>query len=58
MNPDVSFVVEDECESLVGVAVAVSNGRDFRRKLNVSWMDELRNLYPIPADHVSAYTKV
>jgi hypothetical protein len=60
MNADISFVVEDENESLVAVAVAVNNGKEFRRKLNMSWMGVLRKMYPMPSEQESqsGYAKV
>ncbi|XP_035702266.1 protein O-GlcNAcase isoform X2 [Folsomia candida] len=48
LNPDINFVVEDESETVVGSAVAVLDARDFRRKLDMSWMDVLRKMYPVP----------
>jgi hypothetical protein len=43
-------VVEDENEVVVGYAVAILNAQDFRRKLNMSWTDVLRKMYPLPAE--------
>lgn len=58
LKPDVSFVVEDENETVVGSAVAVLDAREFRRKLNVSWMDVVRKMYPIRPGDESPYVKV
>jgi len=44
-NTDISFVVEDENEVIFGVAVGAYNGKEFRRRLNKSWLPNLRALY-------------
>jgi hypothetical protein len=45
LNSDISFIVEDENEVVVGVALGVYNAREFRRRLNKSWLPNLRELY-------------
>jgi len=47
LNADLSFVVEDDNELVVGIAVAVLNGKEFRRKLNASWIPMLKDKHPI-----------
>lgn len=58
MNADITFVVENEHEVVVGAAIAVLNGVEFRRKLNVSWMDMLRKMYPVPSEDEPKYVNV
>jgi len=56
LTSDISFVVEDEMETVVGIAVATLNAKEFRRKLNVSWIDILRKMYSVHPDQ-SGYVK-
>jgi protein O-GlcNAcase/histone acetyltransferase len=47
LNSDLSFVVEDENEVVVGIALGAINGREFRRNLNKTWVPSLREKYSL-----------
>lgn len=49
MSPDVSFVVEDGNGVVVGVSVAALDAKEFRRRMKIAWLDELRKKYPMSA---------
>lgn len=63
MNAEVSFVVEDENEVIVGIAVGSVNGEGFREKLMKNWTPVLRERYPMsltsmPSNGESGYLEV
>lgn len=50
LSPEVCFVVEDSSEIVLGAAVAAINAKDFRRRLQVGWVENLRQKYPAPRE--------
>lgn len=58
LSPEVSFVVEDSNETVVGAAVAVLNAKEFRRRLQVGWIESLRKKYPLATDNDTDMVKV
>lgn len=58
MSPEVCFVVEDGNETIVGAAVAVLNAKEFRRRLQVGWIESLRKKYPLATDNDTDMVKV
>lgn len=58
LSPEVSFVVEDNHETVVGVAVAVLNAKEFRRRLKIGWIEGLRKKYPVASDTDADMVKV
>ncbi|CAL8115404.1 unnamed protein product [Orchesella dallaii] len=55
--PEVSFVVEDNNEVIIGVAVAALNAKEYRRRLKVSWFEMLSKKYPVASEGDSQLVK-
>lgn len=56
--PEVGFVVEDNTDVVVGVAVAAANAKEFRRRLKISWVEAMRTKYPVAGSTDSEAVKV
>ncbi|ODN00482.1 Protein O-GlcNAcase [Orchesella cincta] len=55
--PELCFVVEDNNDMIIGAAVAALNGKEFRRRLKMSWLEMLRKKYPVSIDVDSQLAK-